>query len=120
MKRIILTLSMLALLGSSALGQNPIRKEQPDDGLRGITPTPTPEMWFYVQELKSYNDPKQMVRRNAQLRADQRRARIATAQWLGISRQRPPSVPYAYGTYMLARNVWDPLLWDRSLYGPGR
>lgn len=117
MKRLVLSLSLLILLSGSTFAQNPIRKPAGDD-FGGITPTPTPEMWFYAQEMKSYNDPKQMVRRNAQLRADQRRARIAAAQWLGTSRLRPPTLSRNYGAVMLAPNAWDPMLWGRTFYGP--
>ena len=54
----------------------------------GISTT-TPEMWFYMQELKRYEDPHLTVRRNAESRAFQRRIRLTTLKWLGFSNMRP-------------------------------
>ncbi len=45
----------------------------------------TPEMWFYIQENRRYDDPKQMVRRKAEFKAVQRQRRIAAMQWYGFS-----------------------------------
>jgi hypothetical protein len=50
---------------------------------------PTPEMWFYEQALRQYQDPKMAVRRAAEFRADQRQRRIASSQWFGYSNSRP-------------------------------
>ena len=51
--------------------------------------TPTPEMWFYEQYVRQYQDPKVAVRANAEFRADQRQKRIAAMKWYGFSNQRP-------------------------------
>jgi len=51
--------------------------------------TPTPEMWFYVQELRRHDDPREYVRRMAQIEQAQRQARIASRQWYGYSNARP-------------------------------
>ena len=51
--------------------------------------TPTPQMWFYQEEMRQYLDPELAVRRNAEARAAQRQARIATRKWYGISNSRP-------------------------------
>jgi hypothetical protein len=57
----------------------------------------TPEMWFYEQQMRQYQDPKMAVRANAEFQADQRRRRLATMQWFGFSNSRPHanSDPYS-------------------------
>ncbi|MBX3411917.1 MAG: hypothetical protein KF708_04305 [Pirellulales bacterium] len=50
---------------------------------------PTPEMWFYQQEMRNFLDPKMAVRRRAEFRATQRQHRIASSQWFGQSKARP-------------------------------
>lgn len=49
----------------------------------------TPQMWFYEQSLARYNDPKTAIRATAELKANQRRARMAAMQWYGYSNSRP-------------------------------
>jgi len=62
--------------------------------------TPTPEMWFYEQENRRWDDPKQAVRRAAEQRAANRSARIAAMKWYGFSNQRPTANPVPFmGTY---------------------
>jgi hypothetical protein len=51
--------------------------------------TPTPEMWFYQQQMAQYEDPKVAVRQKAEERAAQRRGRIAARRWFGFSNIRP-------------------------------
>ncbi len=51
--------------------------------------SPTPEMWFYEQYLRQYQDPKVAVRNNAEFRAEQRQRRLAALKWYGFSNQRP-------------------------------
>lgn len=51
--------------------------------------SPTPEMWFYEQYLRQYQDPRVAVRSAAEFRAEQRQRRLAAAKWYGISNQRP-------------------------------
>jgi hypothetical protein len=51
--------------------------------------TPTPDMWFYEQYVQQYHDPKLAVRRKAEQRSAQRRARIAARRWFGLSNARP-------------------------------
>lgn len=50
---------------------------------------PTPEMWFYQQEIKRHDDPKLAVRRKAEYRAAQRAMRIESQKWYGYSAARP-------------------------------
>ena len=84
MKR--LTFAMVLLASSVSFAQQPASPVAP---YAAITPTVTPEMWFYAQEMQRYDDPKEMVRRNAEFRAAERRSRIARAKWMGFSKARP-------------------------------
>ena len=63
--------------------------------------TPTPDMWFYEQEMKNYMNPKLAVRRKAEYRAAQRQLRLAAQKWYGADNQRPTatSTPFQGGTY---------------------
>jgi hypothetical protein len=75
---------------------------------------PTPEMWFYEQELQRYNDSKLAVRKKAEFRAAQRERRLAAMQWLGMSNARPIASPTpVMGTYspMWTSNYIDPFRW---------
>jgi hypothetical protein len=92
MKRTLLTLVLsvpviaLACV-STASAQQPAR--QP-----ALTPelTPavtTPDMWYYSQEQRRHDDPRQAVRRKAEFVSQQRAARIAAMKWYGMSNSRP-------------------------------
>ncbi|MBL9124318.1 MAG: hypothetical protein JNG90_11850 [Planctomycetaceae bacterium] len=63
--------------------------------------TPTQEMWFYQQELKRAQDPKQAIRRRAEYRAAQRERRLASQEWYGVSPLRPNAniTPWMGGSY---------------------
>ncbi len=82
--------------------------------------TPTPEMWFYEQRLREYMDPKLAVRRAAQQRSAQRRARMAARKWFGYSNLRPVAGPDPYNSNYSpgwgGNNSLYPYLW--SGYGP--
>jgi hypothetical protein len=52
-------------------------------------PAATPEMWYYSQELRRHDDPKQAVRRRAEFAAEQRALRLAAMKWYGFSNARP-------------------------------
>jgi hypothetical protein len=56
----------------------------------------TPEMWFYEQAMRQYNNPKMAVRARAEFRANQRQQRIESMKWFGFSNSRPraSSDPY--------------------------
>lgn len=101
------TLMILGLLiAGVTLGQEPINVTQEDDILGGldipaITPTPTEGMWYYAQELKRYHSPREMVRQNAEFRANERRARIAMFKWLGFDRSRPYMSTKAFAPIVL-------------------
>ncbi|QDU30757.1 hypothetical protein ETAA8_59050 [Anatilimnocola aggregata] len=49
----------------------------------------TPEMYLYLHELKRHDDPKQAVRRKAELKTAQRMQRLAAQKWFGVSNARP-------------------------------
>jgi hypothetical protein len=49
----------------------------------------TPEMWFYEQYMRQYQDPKMAVRANAEFRANQRQRRLEAMRWFGFSNSRP-------------------------------
>jgi hypothetical protein len=53
----------------------------------------TPEMWFYEQAQRRYDDPKNAVRANAEFRALQRSRRLAALRWFGLSNSRPRANP---------------------------
>ncbi|MEX2112100.1 MAG: hypothetical protein WD845_02890 [Pirellulales bacterium] len=77
--------------------------------------TPTPEMWFYEQEMNRYDNPKAMVHERAEWRANQRRGRLAAQKWYGISNSRPMVSPFpwfgGYGPFW-GSNTYDPLRWQ--------
>ena len=60
----------------------------------------TPEMWFYEQYMRQYQDPKMAVRAKAEFESDQRQRRLAAMHWFGFSNSRPraASDPY-HGDY---------------------
>lgn len=49
----------------------------------------TPEMYLYLHQLQRYDDPKQAVRRKAELKTAQRNQRLAAQKWFGVSNARP-------------------------------
>jgi hypothetical protein len=67
----------------------------PGESKAGFTPSSpgdlklTPEMWFYEQNLRQYQDPKMAVRANAEFQAEQRQRRLAAMHWFGFSNSRP-------------------------------
>ena len=55
-----------------------------------LTPeTVTPDMWYYSQEQRRHDDPRQAVRRKAEFVSQQRALRIASMKWFGMSNSRP-------------------------------
>ena len=76
---------------------------------------PTPDMWLYLQQTQRADDPKMIVRRNAEFRAAQRRHRIAARKWFGYSNLRPAAshTPFT-GTYSPTwiGNTRDPYQWS--------
>ena len=76
--------------------------------------SPTPEMWFYEQERRRAEDPKEIVRANAQQKAAERHARLAAMDWFGYSNSRPNVSPDPiHGTFApaWAGNGYDSNRW---------
>lgn len=91
-----------------------------DPAASSIPGTATPGMSDYERRLREYMEPKLAVRRVAQQRAAQRRARMAARQWYGYSNLRPTASPDPYSGEYSPRwggnNSLYPNLW--SGYGP--
>jgi hypothetical protein len=49
----------------------------------------TPEMWFYDQAMRQYNDPKVILRARAEYRTQERQRRLESMRWFGMSNSRP-------------------------------
>jgi len=77
----------------SAEGADPrTRQAEPVDEAAMVSPghlTMTPEMWFYEQQLRQYNDPKLQARKRLEFAGQQRRMRIESRKWFGYSNLRP-------------------------------
>lgn len=76
--------------------------------------TPTPEMWFYDQELRQRYSPELAVRRKAEFETAQRMRRLAAREWYGIDNSRPIAHPTPHmGTYspMWTGNSRDAFHW---------
>ena len=67
----------------------------------------SPEMWLYLQEQKRHDDPKQAVRRKAEMRAAQRQNRLAAQRWFGVSNLRPGCKPSALLRKLLTFVGWE-------------
>ena len=79
----------------------------------------TEDMWFYLQELRRYDDPQMAIRRKAELKGRQRRQRLAAMKWFGYSPSRPMANPIpsmGYASPMWAGNGSDPYLWIGNAY----
>ena len=120
MSRYFLGVAILAALASTNL-----RAEQPKIAqLSATTATPidlsagqvtaTPEMWFYKQELRRYDDPRNAIREQAAMKTAQRNARLAAMQWYGFSNSRPlTGVDCLHGVYAprWVSNGYNPAEW---------
>ncbi|MHB8973533.1 MAG: hypothetical protein ACYC3X_26915 [Pirellulaceae bacterium] len=92
MKRLVLTSAFIPamLIGSILNAQdldriNRFKSQQPSmDQV-----AQTEDMWFYMQELRRYDDPQVAIRAKAAKKADQRRQRLAAMKWFGWSQGRP-------------------------------
>jgi len=101
MKKIVVSVCLLALASAAARGQDPAPFIQgPPAALNevpvvqgtipGVSPGQmTPEMYLYLHEQKRLDDPKQAVRRKAELKTAQRNQRLASQKWFGVSNARP-------------------------------
>ena len=120
MSRILLLgVAALAMLIQTAAGaERPVAKghAKPETVVSPGEVTPTPEMWFYEQYQRQYEDPKNGVRAKAEFRADQRQRRLASSKWFGISNQRPKAStdPYDgdYSACWSSNNPQNPMQWN--------
>lgn len=76
----------------------------------------TPEMWFYEQAMRQYQDPKLAVRAKADYRAQQRQRRVESMKWFGFSNSRPrvSSDPFNgdYAPSWVSNSGYYPLRWN--------
>jgi hypothetical protein len=91
MKRLAISSALLLLLLAV-----PLRAEKPVATGLGLSTVvspgelkATPEMWFYDQAMRQYNDPKMAVRLKADSHAQQRMRRLESMKWFGFSNIRP-------------------------------
>jgi hypothetical protein len=91
MKRIAIVTAWLLWLSATS-----VQAERPTPAGMGLSNTvpagdvkTTPEMWFYEQSLRQYNDPKVAVRAKADFRAQERQRRLESMKWFGFSNARP-------------------------------
>ena len=103
MRRLLIAflLSATCMAVSSALAQQPSNRlrggAEPVSSVNMKDVQATPEMWFYEQQMKRYNDPQEMVRQNAAFEAAQRKQRLAAQKWYGYSKSRPMVNPTPFG-----------------------
>ncbi len=123
MSRLLLAMLTATLVSATASAQRP--RKTPDPFGHEISAgefTPTPEMWFYEQERRLWEDPKVAVRRKAEFRTAQRMRRIAAQRWFGINNLRPMASPIPYwggaASPYWASNSRDPYRWMGTGGGP--
>ncbi|MBN2292129.1 MAG: hypothetical protein JXM70_06870 [Pirellulales bacterium] len=117
---IIFVASALSALGQDKSAKPHTNLIEAESPLLSTLPTGsvpvTPEMWFYEQQLREYLSPKMAVRRNAEFRAKQRRHRLASMRWFGISNARPTVGPDPwngeYGAKWVGDDVLHPDRWN--------
>ena len=122
MKKLVISFSILpAMLFCSVLAaqdldkiQRPAAQDQAADEI-----AKTEDMWFYLQELRRYDDPQVVIRRKAEKKADQRRQRLAAMKWYGYSQSRPfanPTPSCGWYSPMWVGNGADPYQWIGNAY----
>jgi hypothetical protein len=115
MQRLCLVASLAVLFSFEARGDQPAAKRTtPDHTISLGQLTPTPEMWFYDQQMRQYADPHVAVRQKAEFDQFQRQRRLAAQQWFGVSNSRPmASVTPLQGTYSptWVGNTTNPMHW---------
>lgn len=116
-------LSSLAILASTLLasgiawaqGPQEVKRTPVGDGSSLSHVAPTPEMWFYDQELRQRYSPELAVRRKAELETAQRMQRMAASEWYGHSAARPNAnpTPFTGGVYSptWSSTTRDPYRW---------
>jgi hypothetical protein len=78
----------------------------------------TPEMWFYEQSVRQYNDPKWMIRQKAAYQASERLRRLESQKWYGYSSARPVAgtdpIHGDYSPSWTSGNVYHPFQWSNG------
>lgn len=109
-----LSLAAAALTTSASaqgLGSTPLAPS-PEVSLSSMQMTP--EMWYYQQEYRRENDPRELRKARARYHAAQREQRIASQKWYGLSPLRPVASPTPFlGSYSprWVGNSIDPHYW---------
>lgn len=124
---IFVTIGLSLLMVSPAFAQEAMTStsasQNISSGESNITLLPssvqaTSEMWFYQQEEKKRLSPAQAVRRKAEFKSAQRRARIAAMKWYGYSNLRPKVSPDPingnYSPFWAGNNRLSPYMWNGS------
>jgi hypothetical protein len=116
MKRLSIALSILFVWAAvPALADKPLAQQLgPESGISPGEVRATPEMWFYEQYQREYQNPKMAVRRHAEYRAAQRQHRLAALKWFGFSNQRPQASPEPY------HGDWSPAWCSNNVVYPYR
>ncbi len=118
MKWLAIPSFLALLLVASAEAKSPTTQSGNTTGI-GISPgdvAATPDMWFYEQSLRQYNDPKSVVRQKAEFRTAERMRRMAALRWFGFSNSRPmvgsDPIHGDYGPFWGSGNVYQPSRWS--------
>ena len=95
MKRLAAATIVLAISAftTGELAAEPKDEAWHDARISSGSATATPEMWFYTEAWRRHDDTQKAVRRNAETRGWQRRARIAARKRMGYSPSRPQTHP---------------------------
>ncbi len=116
MKSLPLASVVFLFLAVPCLAKSPVGSDS-KSGI-GISPgevSATPEMWFYEQSLRQYQDPKTAVRQKAEFRAAERARRLAALRWFGFSNSRPQAVgdPFhgEYAPHWASSDGYRPFRW---------
>lgn len=102
MKRLAVSFSLLLVLSTQALAQEPSVFEPTPatkTEVKPVGPQLTPEMARYLSDMQRYQS-NDLSRQRAQLKAQQRLERISAMKWYGMSNSRPvaSATPFM-GTY---------------------
>jgi hypothetical protein len=91
MKRLVFALAVLLVLGvGTANAERPTTTGVGlDSAFTSGDLKVTPEMWFYDQAMRRYNDPKAILRAKAEYRTLERQRRLESMRWFGMSNGRP-------------------------------
>jgi hypothetical protein len=117
MRRLAIGSALFLLFAMPVHAEKPIAAGQGSGGMVSLGDLKaTPEMWFYDQAMRQYQDPKMAVRAKAEFRAQQRQRRIESMKWFGFSNSRPRanSDPFNgdYSPGWVAHSSYYPSRWN--------